>query len=109
MRSSEMGKSSTKLSLLISAMAASASAHTSTAFADDSTAPTNESATSRTVRNDNPRTSSSGFDPEALERGAKALREISASSNAKKVSLCFPIFICNYVSVDFFLFFFQII
>ncbi|XP_038998093.1 ATPase family AAA domain-containing protein 3-B-like [Hibiscus syriacus] len=36
------------------------------------------------VRNDNPRTSSSGFDPEALERGAKALREISSSSNAKK-------------------------
>ncbi|KAG8381660.1 hypothetical protein BUALT_Bualt06G0144600 [Buddleja alternifolia] len=37
------------------------------------------------VRNDNPRTSSAGFDPEALERGAKALREISSSSHAKKV------------------------
>ncbi|KAK6289344.1 hypothetical protein POUND7_000885 [Theobroma cacao] len=36
------------------------------------------------VRNDNPRTSSAGFDPEALERGAKALREISSSPNAKK-------------------------
>ncbi|XP_022718574.1 ATPase family AAA domain-containing protein 3-like [Durio zibethinus] len=36
------------------------------------------------VRNDNPRTSSAGFDPEALERGAQALREISSSSNAKK-------------------------
>ncbi|XP_022744852.1 ATPase family AAA domain-containing protein 3-like [Durio zibethinus] len=36
------------------------------------------------VRNDNPRTSSAGFDPEALERGAKALREISSSRNAKK-------------------------
>ncbi|GAV86317.1 LOW QUALITY PROTEIN: AAA domain-containing protein/DUF3523 domain-containing protein, partial [Cephalotus follicularis] len=36
------------------------------------------------VRNDNPRTSSAGFDPEALERGAKALREISSSSHAKK-------------------------
>ncbi|KAL4341038.1 hypothetical protein GQ457_08G006140 [Hibiscus cannabinus] len=36
------------------------------------------------VRNDNPRTSSAGFDPEALERGAKALREISSSSNSKK-------------------------
>ncbi|KGN63364.1 ATPase family AAA domain-containing protein 3-B [Cucumis sativus] len=35
-------------------------------------------------RNDNPRTSSSGFDPEALERGAKALREITTSSHAKK-------------------------
>ena len=39
------------------------------------------------VRNDNPRTSSAGFDPEALERGAKALREISSSPNAKKVSV----------------------
>lgn len=37
------------------------------------------------VRNDNPRTTSAGFDPEALERGAKALREINSSSNAKKV------------------------
>lgn len=36
------------------------------------------------VRNDNPRTTSSGFDPEALERGAKALREIAASKEAKK-------------------------
>ncbi|XVF30474.1 hypothetical protein REPUB_Repub16aG0061100 [Reevesia pubescens] len=36
------------------------------------------------VRNDNPRTSSAGFDPEALERGADALREISSSPNAKK-------------------------
>ncbi|KAL2545557.1 AAA-type ATPase family protein [Forsythia ovata] len=37
------------------------------------------------VRNDNPRTTSAGFDPEALERGAKALREINSSGNAKKV------------------------
>nr|GEU39396.1 ATPase family AAA domain-containing protein 3-B-like [Tanacetum cinerariifolium] len=37
------------------------------------------------VRNNNPRTTSSGFDPEALERGAKALREIAASTEAKKV------------------------
>ncbi|KAB1223616.1 ATPase family AAA domain-containing protein 3 [Morella rubra] len=37
------------------------------------------------VRNDNPRTTSAGFDPEALERGAKALREITSSTNAKKV------------------------
>lgn len=36
-------------------------------------------------RNDNPRTTSSGFDPEALERGAKALKEITSSSHAKKV------------------------
>ncbi|XP_058206401.1 uncharacterized protein LOC131319947 [Rhododendron vialii] len=37
------------------------------------------------VRNDNPRTTASGFDPEALERGAKALREISSSPHGKKV------------------------
>ncbi|XP_071929220.1 uncharacterized protein [Coffea arabica] len=37
------------------------------------------------VRNDYPRTTSAGFDPEALERGAKALREITTSSQAKKV------------------------
>lgn len=36
------------------------------------------------ARNDNPRTTSAGFDPEPLERGAKLLREISASPNAKK-------------------------
>lgn len=48
--------------------------------------PGNEpSSTPPKVRNDNPRTTSAGFDPEALERGAKALREINASSNAKKV------------------------
>ena len=45
------------------------------------------------VRNDNPRTTSAGFDPEALERGAKALREITSSSQAKKVfPFHFPIF-----------------
>ncbi|KAF5735424.1 ATPase family AAA domain-containing protein 3-B [Tripterygium wilfordii] len=37
------------------------------------------------VRNDNPRTSSSGFDPEALERGVKALEKIEASSQPKKI------------------------
>ncbi|XP_062119746.1 uncharacterized protein LOC133834226 [Humulus lupulus] len=37
------------------------------------------------VRNDNPRTTSAGFDPEALERGAKALKDITTSSQAKKV------------------------
>lgn len=36
-------------------------------------------------RNDAPRTSAVGFDPEALERGAKALREINSSNHAKKV------------------------
>lgn len=37
------------------------------------------------ARNDNSRTTSAGFDPEALERGVKALKEISSSSHAKKV------------------------
>ncbi|KAL1822361.1 hypothetical protein ACET3Z_009139 [Daucus carota] len=37
------------------------------------------------VRNDQPRTTSAGFDPEALERGAKALKEINKSSHAKQV------------------------
>ncbi|KAL7106697.1 hypothetical protein ACP275_06G010100 [Erythranthe tilingii] len=37
------------------------------------------------VHNENPRTTSAGFDPEALERGAKALREINRSSYAKQV------------------------
>ncbi|XP_031248515.1 ATPase family AAA domain-containing protein 3-B-like [Pistacia vera] len=36
------------------------------------------------VRNDNPRTSSAGFDPEALERGAEALRKINKSPNSKE-------------------------
>ncbi|XP_073315230.1 uncharacterized protein [Primulina huaijiensis] len=36
------------------------------------------------IRNDNPRTTSAGFDPEALERGAKALREFNSSPHAKK-------------------------
>ncbi|KAH9321427.1 hypothetical protein KI387_016066, partial [Taxus chinensis] len=36
-------------------------------------------------RNDNPRTTAAGFDPEALERGAEALRKINNSSHAKKV------------------------
>ncbi|XVF06899.1 hypothetical protein REPUB_Repub06bG0090900 [Reevesia pubescens] len=43
-----------------------------------------EASGSAKVRNDNPRTSSAGFDPEALERGAEALRKISSSPNAKK-------------------------
>ncbi|EXB74778.1 ATPase family AAA domain-containing protein 3 [Morus notabilis] len=37
------------------------------------------------VRNDHPRTTSAGFDPEALERGAEALKKITKSSEAKKV------------------------
>lgn len=37
------------------------------------------------VRNNNPRTTSAGFDPEALERGVEALKEITSSQHAKKV------------------------
>ncbi|KAK1392115.1 AAA domain-containing protein [Heracleum sosnowskyi] len=37
------------------------------------------------ARNEHPRTTSAGFDPEALERGAKALKEINKSSYAKQV------------------------
>lgn len=44
-----------------------------------------ESSAPPRARNDNSRTSSGGFDPEALERGAKALKEINNSSYAKKV------------------------
>ncbi|CAN7003301.1 unnamed protein product [Brassica rapa subsp. trilocularis] len=44
-----------------------------------------ESSAPPRARNDNPRTSSGGFDPEALERGANALKEINSSSYAKQV------------------------
>jgi hypothetical protein len=37
------------------------------------------------VQNDNPRTTSSGPDPVLLEQAVEALKQISASSNAKKV------------------------
>ncbi|CAJ1934072.1 unnamed protein product [Sphenostylis stenocarpa] len=37
------------------------------------------------ARNDHPRTTSAGFDPEALERGVKALKEIATSPHGKKV------------------------
>ncbi|KAL6527031.1 hypothetical protein OROGR_016121 [Orobanche gracilis] len=37
------------------------------------------------VRNDNPRTTSAGFDPEPLEKGVEFLKEITSSPNAKKV------------------------
>ena len=47
-----------------------------------------ESSAPPRARNDNPRTSSGGFDPEALERGAKALKEINSSSYAKQVLFC---------------------
>lgn len=53
-----------------------------------------ESSAPPKARNDNPRTSSGGFDPEALERGAKALKEINNSSYAKKVLKLFSLFRC---------------
>lgn len=47
----------------------------------------------KSVRNDKPRTSSSGFDHVALERGAAALEQISKSRNAKEVRVaCFIFF-----------------
>ncbi|XP_024970879.1 ATPase family AAA domain-containing protein 3-like [Cynara cardunculus var. scolymus] len=49
-----------------------------------SSSPPNDAPATPRVRNDNPRTTSAGFDPEALERGAKALKEIAASPQAKK-------------------------
>ncbi|KAK9093929.1 hypothetical protein Scep_025398 [Stephania cephalantha] len=52
-----------------------------TSRGDESSSPSS----SQRVRNDNPRTTATGFDPEALERGVKALREINSSPNAKKV------------------------
>lgn len=40
-------------------------------------------------RNDSPRTTAAGFDPEPLERGVKMLREINSSPQAKKVCFFF--------------------
>ncbi|XP_009121422.1 ATPase family AAA domain-containing protein 3-B [Brassica rapa] len=53
--------------------------------AKDSSVPGEESDAPPRIRNDNPRTTSAGFDPEALERGAKALKGINNSAHAKKV------------------------
>ncbi|KAI3876681.1 hypothetical protein MKW92_005560 [Papaver armeniacum] len=52
--------------------------------APSSDTPKEEEESSSKVRNDNPRTTSAGFDPEPLLKGAAALREISTSPNAKK-------------------------
>ncbi|KAF8102978.1 hypothetical protein N665_0189s0030 [Sinapis alba] len=51
----------------------------------ESSVPGEESDAPPRIRNDNPRTTSAGFDPEALERGAKALKGINNSAHAKKV------------------------
>ncbi|XP_021751890.1 ATPase family AAA domain-containing protein 3-like [Chenopodium quinoa] len=47
--------------------------------------PSDEPEKPRKPRNDNPRTSSTGFDPEALERGVAALKRIEKSKDAKTV------------------------
>lgn len=77
---------------LFSAMAAAAGLNRNNAAyadgsSDDSLPPPPPPPPPR-VRNDHPRTSSAGFDPEALERGVKALKQItnSPSTPAKKVS-----------------------
>jgi hypothetical protein len=53
------------------------------------------------VRNDNPRTTSSGPDPVLLEQAVEALKQISASSNAKKVSFRFLFVYYNLFDYDF--------
>ncbi|XP_027354613.1 ATPase family AAA domain-containing protein 3 isoform X1 [Abrus precatorius] len=75
---------------LLSAIAAAATAsqNQKNVYADGSTSNAYETQSSSTppkVRNDHPRTTSAGFDPEALERGVKALKEIASSSHGKKV------------------------
>ncbi|XP_061357348.1 uncharacterized protein LOC133301691 [Gastrolobium bilobum] len=80
-----MAKSSYAAAGLLSAIAAASgfSANHNNAYADDDDSPATSAAPN--TRNDHPRTSSAGFDPEALERGVKALKEIAASPHAKKV------------------------
>ncbi|XP_071710616.1 uncharacterized protein [Rutidosis leptorrhynchoides] len=47
--------------------------------------PQNDTPPPPRARNDNPRTTSSGFDPEPLERGAAALEKIAKSKEPKKI------------------------
>lgn len=57
-----------------------------TSFSDGVTpSSSNASEPSPKVQNNHPRTTSSGFDPEPLLRGVKALKEIAASPSPKKV------------------------
>ncbi|QCD96095.1 ATPase family AAA domain-containing protein 3-B-like [Vigna unguiculata] len=79
----------TYASAIAAAAASAALLNQSTAYADG-ISPTNPSENQPSpappkVRNDHPRTTSAGFDPEALERGVKALKEISTSPHGKKV------------------------
>lgn len=90
---------------LLSAIAAASTFyhnnHNNNAFADgfipsssspSPNAPPQPSPPPPKARNDQPRTTSAGFDPEALERGVKALKEISASPHGKKVSTLYAPF-----------------
>ncbi|RZC87354.1 hypothetical protein C5167_004060, partial [Papaver somniferum] len=67
-----------------SSSSSSPSPHPPPEAAPSSDTPKEEESSSSKVRNDNPRTTSAGFDPEPLLKGAAALREISTSLNAKK-------------------------
>lgn len=75
----------------IAAAAATAASHNQNNAYADGVLPSNPSEIPQPspappkVRNDHPRTTSAGFDPEALERGVKALKEISSSPHGKKV------------------------
>lgn len=60
------------------------------------------------VRNDHPRTTSAGFDPEALERGVKALKEISTSPHGKKVSTSSSYLLFNIMFVTSYFLFLQV-
>ncbi|RZC87353.1 hypothetical protein C5167_004061 [Papaver somniferum] len=75
-----------------SSSSSSPSPHPPPEAAPSSDTPKEEESSSSKVRNDNPRTTSAGFDPEPLLKGAAALREISTSLNAKKVLFDFGIF-----------------
>lgn len=47
------------------------------------------------IKNDQPRTTSAGFDPDALERGVEILKEIRESPNAKHVCICY-LYVCGF-------------
>lgn len=76
----------------ITATTATAAARSSQTTFSDGVIPSSSNASepSPKVQNNHPRTTSSGFDHEALVRGVKALKEIAASPNPKKV----PFFLC---------------
>ncbi|KAL9321945.1 hypothetical protein ACSQ67_009998 [Phaseolus vulgaris] len=79
----------TYASAIAAAAASAALLNPSNAYADGISPPNSSenqpSPAPPKVRNDHPRTTSAGFDPEALERGVKALKEISTSPHGKKV------------------------